>query len=430
MKKITILVLSFLVLITTVGATFVYAEESNDIYTVVNYTTVHDVSLEECSEYNRYNLNESALLSDQEQDITIEDKIVELSVLVDDSDSVYSPYTIYNSVYLNQYIPMCRTVRFIEKTQNDGIYVGYTAIDDAEVVFRYKDNRLMERSIYIPSSDEAVVFFDNVVKLYTNFRKGIECKLTESGAAMLEELMDEENWDGINALPGVELLLDDEGNTFIEPERQTMFGYSNNTQSNLDVTGITNNTQLLNSLIAEFPPYTKVLKDYYSMQSAYLHAGRTVRVYETRNNYIRTSSTGQNFVEDTLLTAIGIYLGNLNISVVDAILTSVSILHNITKIFEPATLYKSGNYSYSGKRHGYVYDTTVYNDYVLTLTLSYSNSNAGGFAGGYLSNGVFDWVHQSGTLYNTTYYDNAVVALGRYDVDLATYGGICTSYAP
>ena len=252
MKKITILVLSFLVLITTVGATFVYAEESNDIYTVVNYTTVHDVSLEECSEYNRYNLNESALLSDQEQDITIEDKIVELSVLVDDSDSVYSPYTIYNSVYLNQYIPMCRTVRFIEKTQNDGIYVGYTAIDDAEVVFRYKDNRLMERSIYIPSSDEAVVFFDNVVKLYTNFRKGIECKLTESGAAMLEELMDEENWDGINALPGVELLLDDEGNTFIEPERQTMFGYSNNTQSNLDVTGITNNTQLLNSLIAEF----------------------------------------------------------------------------------------------------------------------------------------------------------------------------------
>ncbi len=95
-------------------------------------------------------------------------------------------------------------------------------------------------------------------------------------------------------------------------------------------------------------------------------------------------------------------------------------------ISEAATLHRSGNFQYTVNRRGGVFDTTVYNDFVLVV----NQSGTGAFAGGYASSGIFTWVHNNVcNLFYDSIPGTADEAMNNYNWDIAN-NGQCSAYSP
>lgn len=110
------------------------------------------------------------------------------------------------------------------------------------------------------------------------------------------------------------------------------------------------------------------------------------------------------------------------ISILDALGIGIDIYNQIE---DAVSLCNSAEYNYHGTRRGCVYDTTVYNQYVLILRYA----GEGKFSGGYSNTGDFVWTHSIvSTAYSYPYPTISNNSLTNYNNDLLANNNLCTYY--
>lgn len=191
------------------------------------------------------------------------------------------------------------------------------------------------------------------------------------------------------------------------------------------VAGMTD-ASLIADLKSDFPEYTKVVKHTTTRYSGSLGRTLNIQVKESRNSYTKKSANFTTFAVNTTLSAIGTYL-SVPVATVNIILTGLNIAYSAYGyIQEAVTLYKSANIEYSGLRMGYVYDNTIYNDYVKVI----EHYGKGEFHGGYNSSGQFTWIeYLSSSAYSKNYSTIADQSANNYSADIVM-NGFCMSYRP
>lgn len=185
-----------------------------------------------------------------------------------------------------------------------------------------------------------------------------------------------------------------------------------------------------NTLKSDFPQYSQ--KQVYTTTGTSTALGKSVsiRVYETRANYVKKSVNIANYGAGTLLSVIMTALGFNTVTPVAAILSSLGVAYTAAseagKLQSAANLCRTAKYSFTGNRRGDVYDSTRYNNYVKVIDLT----SSGEFSYGYDKNGNYLWiVSMEPTCYNTNYSTIANDALKNYNWDVAL-NGFCSQYAP
>lgn len=155
-----------------------------------------------------------------------------------------------------------------------------------------------------------------------------------------------------------------------------------------------------------------------------------VSVKESRDDYVGVGFNYQNFVVGSTLTAIGIFLGGLSAGVAATLLTAANVVYiiqgGIGLIQEAIRTSKDAQYDYWGKRDGYVYDTTVWNQDVKVIW----HEAIGTFDGGYLPNGDWAWIESPrSSAYNYSATSIADSTIYNYNMCILAYG-YCQAYYP
>ena len=187
-----------------------------------------------------------------------------------------------------------------------------------------------------------------------------------------------------------------------------------------------NESQLRASLYNAFSPYTGSLKAYEYMYCAALGQNVSVRINESRDSYRLVSSGFDSFLAGTGIAAIGLFL-SVSTGTVALWLTYAGVLlSGATTINTAITLWKSGKYNSTAQRHGYVYDTTVYNENVHVTW----NTSSGEFSGGYNNAEEFTWIISTPpSTFAVPYSTNLNQTLHNYNADIALHG-MCYTYSP
>ena len=168
--------------------------------------------------------------------------------------------------------------------------------------------------------------------------------------------------------------------------------------------------------------YTNRIMNYYYPYCAPLSQNITVKVSETRNDYIRKYATWNQFSVGTFIDVIASFLGKPS-SVAEIVLNSIGVALDIYDcITNIANLCNGAEYWYKGTRRGSVYDFTVVHGYALVIRYV----GTGKFEGGYLNTGEFNWVEQKSSAYNHPYSSIGSTAGTNYSNDLAANNNLCT----
>lgn len=287
----------------------------------------------------------------------------------------------------SNFLPECSVLRCVSLIGN-AVHIDYVAKDGQELSFSYDTNGLNDFCIYDPATDCALAVSRYGETVYENFRQG-QAALTYDTEAVAKSSADS---------PGTRA----------------------SAKSNFS-----SQAALLNDLKSNFPIITST--DNFSKFSSSVGAYRDVAVFTGRTNYVIKTAAWDTFVETTAISVITLFLGGgLTTPVTILILTGIGVgISAAQTILDQVDLYASANYTFTGTKRASVYDTTIYNDYVIVNTLS----GSGTFAGGYNSNGQFQWIiNNPCTVLNNDDNSLATSAMSAYDWDISL-NGYCT-YTP
>lgn len=371
-----------------------------------------------------YNIKTDEIYSDtNSNDESISDKELILSLCTIESVT-QTGSTIYTSETLQNYIPMCEEIIEISIV---GIilYVGYTTTDGKQVNISYNENGIYERCVYDVETDVAVFDYGDVVMQYENYRKG-------TTVAMSDELLDEIDYivstgdmEKLYDLEDINVIESSDGTVAIEPDL-SQFGIVDESAIQPQATGFSSESAMLENLKSNFPPYTKKLILNTSGYCNALSKNIFVRVRESREVYTKKTADFKSYAFGATLIEIGTFL-SLPTSVVELIILGMNIaLNEAGYIEESARICKSAAYTYTGRRMGYVYDSTIYKDYVNVI----SYDGKGEFHGGYDGDEVFRWIHfLQSDAYDKDSSTIANKALTNYNACIVLHG-TCEMYEP
>lgn len=280
------------------------------------------------------------------------------------------------------YYPECNQLRSISQLGNK-FYIEYISRDGQELAFSYDANGLSDCCIYDPGTDRALFFSRYEQIVYENFRNG-----------------------------------------------EAVSSISNNTPQTADVqitsvgtkSNFSSDAEMLSDLKDHFPVITET--ETFNKRSTAVSGLREVLVYTGRLNYVKLSAAWRSFAASTAVSVVALFLGGpVNVTIAAVILTSLSVgISANSTIMDAVALYGSANYSFVGAKRVSVYDTTVYNDYVIVDSFT----GSGRFAGGYNSSGEYQWIVNSQC--SVLEKDNnalATSAMSSYDWNVAV-NGYCT----
>lgn len=417
-------ILSFMLCVVLVTSSSLTALASNkvntvnDSYVITDKTQIHEAQEHEKENYSFYNIDLKQNFPRKSIANSTRKNILELCHL---SDSVNINNMKIDSYTSNEIQDLLyKYYEIIEISDIQGIlHISYITTENKEVRLVYDDDGLLERAVYDIDSDIAYIETKTSSTIHENFREGISYEMNEETLNKINKCFEEGNIDELKRLQDLDVTVDNDGNVFVEPNLNSIYM----TRSS---EGFTSTSELLSDLKASFKPYTN--KKVYST-SKYCNAlskNISLKVLDTRNAYTKKSANWKNFAIETTLSAIGLYLG-LPTTAIATILSAHGIAISTTNfIKEAVTLYKSAVYTFSGIKRTYVYDTTVYNDWVRV----YGLSNKGEFTGGYNSKDVFTWVisETSSALEksNSTVVNKAA---SNYNADILSHG-YCSLYEP
>lgn len=338
----------------------------------------------------------------------------------------------YTSETLAEYIPMCSSISCIQESSKL-LYVNYISTDGKTVSLVYSDAGLHEKNIYDPATDSLMHQTSSIAELRENFRKAISYEMSDELECLIRDLIAAKNWDALSTIDGLDININGNGIITVEPKLDTtstsQLGPSSQTspQTRSGHEGFTSTSALLADLNSHFPAYTHSTKYATSVYCNALSQTLSARVYETRNEYTKKTANWQVFGAGSSLSAIGIFLGIASLDIVSTIVSALGLTVSIyDTIQQQVTLYNSAVYTYWGERSGYIYDPTVYNDYVRVIIYG----GKGEFTGGYTSSGVFDWVHSGvSAAFNHSYSSIIEKTKSNYNTEIVMYD-YCTNYYP
>jgi hypothetical protein len=344
----------------------------------------------------------------------------------------------FTSDTLAQYLYQCEGITEISKI-GDVVYVGYTATNGFEIILAYAGTGLLNKAAYNPAEDKLVQFIGNEATAFGHFREGTHMEMSEALMNEIDERLAVGDIASLEANPDIEIVYDENGGRYIEPasavfrqgtSSSVSFAYGSAVDSadapSLSAMGFSNDAAMLNNLKAVFPQYTNAVKATYSKPCGALGQSITVRVKGSRNNYSKVTADYATFYAGYALALVVTFL-SLPVSTVVAILTVLGVsVSGGSTLLQSATLVRSAIYRFDGAKHGYVYDTTVYNADVRVDT----NYGAGRFTGGYTNSGEFTWVYsQICPAFDISNATIANTAANAYNADIVMYG-LCYNYYP
>lgn len=436
MKKIFCLLLVFSILLPAFSTVFASDEihlTANSGITIQDNSRTVSASEAQIASAKAYELDLSSILVPATGTQTpTRERIRSLCELQNTTVVGQHTFKDYTSKTLAEYIPMCSSISCIQES-NNLLYVNYVSTDGKTVSLVYSDTGLHEKNIYDPTTDALMHETISAAEVRENFRAGISYEMSDELEARVRELIAAKNWDALAAIDGLDVNVTDGGIITVEPQLDTpdtlpadiQLQSSSLTRSSYE--GFTNTAALLADLQSHFPSYTHSMKYGTTVYCSALSQSLSARVYETRNEYTRKQANWETFSAGASLSVIGVFLGIMSGDVVSTILSSVGIaISAYDTIQQQVTLCNSAVFTYWGERLGYIYDPTVFNDYVRVIIYG----GKGEFTGGYTSSGVFDWVH-SGTsaAFGHSYYSIIDKVKSNYNSEIVMYGH-CVNYYP
>lgn len=326
--------------------------------------------------------------------------------------------TSYTSETLEDYLFDCKEIVDISE-MNGFFYVGYLTNSGKEVLLCYQEDGLYNKSVYENATDTAYIETTEEATVYENFRNGSSYEMSDELLEEIDACIVTKDWETLNEIECIDVDIDENGLVSVIP---TLASSSSGVFSS--------EAEQLQDLKAHFPQYTNKTMQLYSKYSAALGENVSITVVESRNAYVKKSGDWHTFVVGTALTAIATFIGIATtggIGPVVAILTLAGVeISAAQTIMDEVTLSNGGVYEYFGERAGYAYDKTIYNDAVRVI----QRSAKGEFAGGYTSDGDFEWVHSVPSLaYNHSYDEIANDTIFNYNADIEVHG-FCSMYRP
>lgn len=324
--------------------------------------------------------------------------------------------TVFEPTLLAQYITQCEEITDISLS-NGKLYIFYIGLNEEHVILCYNENGMCERNIYDEKTDLAILTSAGQAYLYKDFRKGSYYEMNDAMIAQIDELRNEERWEEIDNISGIQVICLSDGTHVIEPEQDALPTSA----------GATSQAQLLADLKESFPSYTKKYIKGYSKYCDALDSHVFVSIYESRDGYTRETVASRFFDIGSTVASIGSYLSISKLSNLYGLLGALGVLYDVNDLLlEAVTLYRSAIYSYSFTRYGYAFDSTVYNKNVRVV----EHGSGGKFTGGYDANDDFVWVKSLvPTAENYGYDSIANTTIYNYNADIAMHQ-YCITYYP
>ena len=300
-------------------------------------------------------------------------------------------------------------------------YISYLTTLGDYVILAYSNEGLSEKGVH--NMEQDVYYYVSGRDAYSF--ESYHYAMSEETEHLIDEYLENNDIEGLSAVEGIQVIFDSEGNVIIQEELPPMVA----TSSEMGSRGLnqpTTETEVVNSLKAAFPMYTHSLKHTASAYCDALGRNISIRVYETRNNYRKTTADYRPFLAGAALTAVSLYLG-VTPGIAEYILAALSIGVSATDtILASVTLYRQAHFDYTFSRVGYAYDYTVYNDYVRVIEYT----DTGVFAGGYDNEDVFRWIYDEYPSSHDVSYSTVVNrTIYNYNSDVFAHNS-CTMYFP
>lgn len=382
----------------------------------VDLTEMAILDESETETYNKYELKFDVTSDARSAGVTSWD-ILELCNCV--GEEIYDGHVVrtYTTEDLDDLIDNCAVITGISSLDSI-VYVAYTAIDGNEVVLGYTVDGLVEKCVYNPKEDSAVSITDDAGIMYSNFRYGNYYQMSDATEEYIETCLEDNNIEKLKNTLGLSVTIED-GFTMIEEVPVAKVAAPPTTENNVVAT-----------LKSDFPQYSK--KQVYSTTGTVTALGKSasIKVYETRANYVKKSVNIVNYGVGTVVSSIMTAFGFSTATPVLAILSALNIACTVAteggKLQDAVNLCRTAKFSFIGNRRGDVYDSTKYNDYVKVIDLT----SSGEFTYGYDKDGNYIWVvSMTPTCYDVAYTKIANDALTNYNWDVAN-NSYCSQYAP
>lgn len=395
-------------------------DAQEDGYIYVDHSNEYSLSSDEAEIYSCF---EFSIDADQEvapaSDISIKDYILSLCTLSSEYDLFDYHIASYESEDISALLYDCDSISEIMLI-DDVLYITYFTSNGVEVHLGYDDTGLTEKVVYYPESDTAIIQNMGTTTQHDGFRAGCSSEISDELKSKVDQLIEEQNWEALSNLDCIDWELDTTDTDDSSALSATRAG---------GVFGFTSDAAMLANLKSDFPMKvdSQILRQ--SKYTSILSKNYTVKVLENRNGYVRITSNWANFVASTAITAISTYLAiktTATISILDALGIQMGIVDGVNMIKESVKLYRSAKYEYFGARDGYVFDDTLYNNFVHVIF----HSGDGEFTGGYTSSGVFTWVESvRSSAYDYSADSIANKALEYYAKNVYA-DGYCSVYSP
>lgn len=416
-KKFISLILSismvFSVLSISVSATNV---DSDNGIIMVNNSAEGAMSSEETARYNQF------ILDLPTTSVPTTEKILEYCTFKGSETIGGEIYTSYSSDTLTQHLKDCLEITDITVVSGT-IYISYITNDSKTVCITYTESGIVNQTIYDEVTDTAYFLSPSSNQKCTNFRSGTYYTLSETLESKIQACIESGDYSDLQDNPSIKIETDETGLITITPQIAS-------SPMSRAVNGFTNEAAMLDDLKANFPYINNARQATSSMYCQSLKKNVTVIGKELRNAYTRKTVDYKPFAASTGIEVIKAFLGVKTIGIAASILSTAGVallvVSGVQVIRDAITLYRSAQYNYHCERHGEVYDTTRFNDYVNVVRYF----GTGTYVGGYNSSGNFDWVMApSSTAEDHTWSSIQSEALSRYDSDIYIWG-YCNSYYP
>ena len=420
-KKIMSIILALFLMSVSINSVFASEIVEDNSTGYIYEKDILDLTSEEILTYSQYQLklnNDNTLYSYNENEDFQFNKSSIINLCTLSSTKTVGNHVIkkYTSSGIVDYLNFCDSIPVV--TEIDKLlYIEYNDIYNNSVILSYSDNGINEITYYDVENDTFIqITKDNKQKI-TNYRNGCRYEMSKETEKIINDYAEKGNIYELNGKYNLKVTENNDGSYFIEE--------INSIPQISMVAGMTD-ASLIADLKNDFPEYTKVVKHTTTRYSGSLGRTLNIQVKESRNSYTKKSANFTTFAVNTTLSAIGTYL-SVPVATVNIILTGLNIAYSAYGyIQEAVTLYKSANIEYSGLSMGYVYDNTVYNDYVKVI----EHYGTGEFHGGYNSSGQFAWIeYLSSSAYSKSYSTIADQSANNYSADIVM-NGLCMSYRP
>lgn len=336
------------------------------------------------------------------------------------SNNIVSINYYEDNLIMNLFDNITEVVEFA--TINELITLTYKTKNNERITIIYDNMGGVQISKYDLVTDSLEVVDNKNMNLmeYSNVSEGELYEMSSELQEKIDKLLENNELEKINDLEGIEVIKHNGYNIIQEKDC-----------SPIELKSTINNS-LKQEVTDEFSPYTK--RNIYSTNKDinYFDESREVRVYKSMDNYQKVKYNLTNFLAGTALTVVSAFLTK-DITIVYLILTGAGILVTGKTAYDTIKEYigvtKDAQYRYSGRREGYIYDTTIYNDYVKV----YNNNHNGEIDGGYDNSGIWHWIESPQSDAFDEYKlsnDTIVTKTAQFYNECLHLYGYCNMYEP